>query len=252
MCNLSDERFSVVSHLDLTHNSAPHFPLAKLAISSSQRPRPLLPHIKHFKMRNLLFSIATLAQLAVGNVLPVQPPPNFTSPDTFELSAAARHSLFARQATPPPEGDPAWEDPYDKMWNDALCRGERLLHAMTPGELDAAWALGWPYLQSPWDGDLKHELETWGWLDSDENHRNADYFCNFGEEMGGLFRGLNVDGRSAEIGGPNHCFYLEHRNGPTVKKNGDGSLPAEEDQKYDAESKEYRVGYYTTHRDPPR
>ncbi|KAF1932409.1 uncharacterized protein M421DRAFT_403266 [Didymella exigua CBS 183.55] len=192
-------------------------------------------------MRILLVTAALLTQLALGKVLPVKPPLNFTSPDTFELSAAARLSLFARQDTPPPENDPEWEDPYDKIWNDALCRGERLLHAMTLGELDAAWTLGWPYLQSPWDGDLKNELRTWGWLDTDENHKNADYFCNFEEEMGNMFKGLKVNGKSAEMGGPNHCFYIEHKNGPTVKTNSDGSLPAEAEQKYDADNKEYRV-----------
>jgi hypothetical protein len=194
-----------------------------------------------YKMRTLLITSALLAQLVVSKVLPVEPPLNFTSPDSFELSAAARRNLVARQNTPPPEDDPEWEDPYDKMWNDALCRGERLLHAMTLGELDAAWTLGWPYLQSPWDGDLQNELEKWGWLDTDENHENADYFCNFEEEMGNLFKGLSIDGRSAQMGDPNHCFYIEHKNGRAVKKNKDGSLPVEADQKYDADGKEYRV-----------
>ena len=78
------------------------------------------------------------------------------------------------------------------MWNDALCRGD----AMTLSELDAAWALGWPRIQSPWDGDMKAELETWSWHDSDENHNNADYFCNFDEAMGNLVKGLEVDGRA--------------------------------------------------------
>ncbi|KAJ4382935.1 Mitochondrial import inner membrane translocase subunit tim8 [Didymella sp. IMI 355093] len=192
-------------------------------------------------MRTLLVTIVLLAQLVFGKVLPVEPPLNFTSSDFFELSGVARRSLFARQNTPPPEGDPKWEDPYEKLWNDALCRGERLLHVMTLGELDAAWALGWPYLHSLWDGDLKNELKTWGWLDTDDNHKNSDYFCNFEEEMGNMFKGLNIDGRSAEMGGPNHCFYIEHKNGPTVKKNSDSSLSAEVDQKYDVQSKGYRV-----------
>lgn len=93
-------------------------------------------------MRTLPVNIALLAQLIASKVLPVEPPLNFTSPDSFELPAGARSSLFARQDTPSPEDDPKWEDPYDKMWNDALCRGERLLQAMTLGELDAAWTLG--------------------------------------------------------------------------------------------------------------
>jgi hypothetical protein len=193
-------------------------------------------------MRALLVTSALLAQVVVSKVLPFEPPLNFTSPDSFEISAAARRSLVARQNTLPPEDDPKWEeDPYDKMWKDALCRGERLLNAMTLKELDAAWILGWPYLQSPLDGNLQAELKTWGWLDTDDHRKNADYFCNFDDEMSNMCTSLGIDGRSAEMGVPNHCFYIEHKNGPTVKRNQDGSLRGEAGQKYDAEGKEYRV-----------
>lgn len=188
-----------------------------------------------------LIAATLLSRIVTSKVLSVEPPLNFTSPEIFELSVVDRLTLFNRQDTPPPDEEPPWEDPYDKMWKDALCRGERLLHAMTLGELDAAWALGWPYLQSPWDGDMKTELMTWGWLDSAANHKNADYFCNFEEEMGNMFKGLGVDCKSAEMGGPNHCFFLEHKNGPTIKLNNDGTLPEEANQKYKAEGKEYRV-----------
>lgn len=114
-----------------------------------------------------------LVTITAGDVLQVEPPPNFTSPDSFEPYKATSRALAPRD-TPSTNDESPWEDPYDKMWNDALCRGERLLNAMTLGELDAAWALGWPYLQSPWEGDLRAELRMWGWLDSDENHKNAD------------------------------------------------------------------------------
>jgi hypothetical protein len=186
-------------------------------------------------MRALLLFEVLLAQFVAGSVLPLKPPVNFTSPDSFEVRSLGT-SRYPRNGAPSSE-EPHWGG----VQYDALCRGDALLHAMTLSELDAAWALGWPHLQSPWDGDMKAELKTWGWHDSDENHNNADYFCNFEEDMGNLFKGLDVDGRSAQLGGPNHCFFLEHRNGPTVKKNPDGSLPAEVDQKYDAEGKEYRV-----------
>ncbi|KAF3046600.1 hypothetical protein E8E12_011154 [Didymella heteroderae] len=56
-----------------------------------------------------------------------------------------------------------------------------------------------------------------------------------------MFKGLNIDGRSAEMGGPNHCFYIEHKDCPTVKRNKDGSLAVEVDQKYNVEGKD-RVG----------
>ncbi|KAF3051938.1 hypothetical protein E8E11_006493 [Didymella keratinophila] len=139
-------------------------------------------------MRTLLVTSALLAQLVVSKVLPIEPPLNFTSPDFFELSATARRNLVARQNTPPPGDDPEWEDPYDKMWKDALCRGERLLHAMTLKELDAALKLGWPYLQSPWDGDLKDELQKW--------------------DMGIMFKGLNINGSPNGLGAA--YFLLQH------------------------------------------
>ncbi|KAF3046601.1 hypothetical protein E8E12_011157 [Didymella heteroderae] len=109
-------------------------------------------------MRTLLIIFTLLAPLVISKVLPVEPPLNFTSPNSFELSADARRSLFAPRDTSLPGGDPEWEDPDDKMRDDGLCHGERLLHAMTLKELYAAWALGWPYLLSPWDGNLKDEL----------------------------------------------------------------------------------------------
>lgn len=195
--------------------------------------------IRRKKMRTLLFLSVLLAQFVAGSVLPLKPPVNSTLPDSFEVHRFSA-ALYPRNGTPPSK-EPRWQAFDENTWNDSLCRGDALLHAMTLSELDVARALGWSHLQSDWDGDMKAELKTWGWLDSDENHNKADSFCNFEEDMGILFDGLQVDGRSSGLGGPNHCFFLEHKDGPTVKKNSDGSLPAEVDQKYDTEGKEYRV-----------
>ena len=68
------------------------------------------------------------------------------------------------------------------------------------------WALDWLYLESPWEGDLKDEFKMCGWLDNDENHKNADCLCNFEEDMGNTFNGLNVNRKSAEMGSPNQLF----------------------------------------------
>ena len=56
------------------------------------------------------------------------------------------------------------------------------------------------------DGDFKNELMTCGWLDSDENHKNVDYLCNYEEEMGNTFGYLNVNSKSAEMGGMNQLI----------------------------------------------
>ena len=190
-------------------------------------------------MRALLLLSVLLAQFVAGSVLPLKPPVNSTSPDSFDFHRLAA-SVYSRNGIPPSK-EPRWEASDENKWNDSLCRGDALLHAMTLSELDAAKVLGWTQLQSSFDGDMRAELKTWGWDDNPENHFDADHFCNFKEDMDTLFKGLQVDGRSVQLGGPNHCYYLEHNDGPTVKKKPDGSLPEVVDQKYDAEGKEYRV-----------
>jgi hypothetical protein len=82
-------------------------------------------------MRALLLLEVLLAQFVAGSVLPLKPPVNSTSPDSFEVHSLAT-ARYPRNGTPPSE-EPLWED-FDenvKMWNDALWSGDALLHAMT-------------------------------------------------------------------------------------------------------------------------
>jgi hypothetical protein len=147
--------------------------------------------------------------------------------------------------TPPlesPPGSPlSWED---EIWQKAYCRGAKLLAAMSASEEKQRNILQWPYIGSKWDGDLHKELEEWGYRDSDELHRNADIFCDFSgsfHELSTAFKAMGINPRSAELGGPNHCFHVEHQNGPAVLKKPDGSMPDLKDQRYNVDGKEYRV-----------
>lgn len=65
--------------------------------------------------------------------------------------------------------------------------------------------------------------------------------------MADAFKDLNVDARSAEQGGPNHCFYVEHKDGPTVIRDEDGELPYPEDEHYNVDGKTLQVcGFFST------
>ncbi|KZM28694.1 Mitochondrial import inner membrane translocase subunit tim8 [Ascochyta rabiei] len=131
----------------------------------------------------------------------------------------------------------------EAIWCKARSRGVKMIKAMMMNDGEAQTMLGWPYIQSPWDGDLKPELEKWGYLDDDEKHEEVDDQCDFDKthEMADAFKDLNVDPRSAGSGGPNHCFYVEHMNGPAVTRDEDGELPFEEDQHYLVDGKDYQV-----------
>ncbi|KAJ4347557.1 Mitochondrial import inner membrane translocase subunit tim8 [Ascochyta clinopodiicola] len=168
----------------------------------------------------------------------------------FTTSIAADHGSDPENTwSPDPDDDE--DDPSatltpeqeEVIWCKAKSRGVKLIKAMTMNDGEAQTMLGWPYMQSPWDGDLKPELRKWGYLDDDEKHEEVDDQCDFDRthEMGDAFKDLQVDPRSAGNGGPNHCFYVEHMNGPTVIRDEDGELPFEEDQHYNVDGKDYQV-----------
>jgi len=59
--------------------------------------------------------------------------------------------------------------------------------------------------------------------------------------MADTFEELGVDPRSALGGGPNHCYYVEHNDGPLVHRNENGELPNHDEQYYNVDSKKPRV-----------
>lgn len=97
--------------------------------------------------------------------------------------------------------------------------------------------------QSPFEGHGREELEKWGFHDSDELSKDIEKECDFDNyhHIKTAFDELGLDTKASKDGGPNHCFKIDHRNGPAIKRNEDGSLPPEEDQYYDVCGKTYRV-----------
>jgi hypothetical protein len=86
----------------------------------------------------------------------------------------------------------------EAIWHKAYCRGAALVRAMSLSEEESNAMLEWPYTQSPWDGDLKPELRTWGYLDDDTEHAKVDDSCDFDKRffMKNIFAALGVDTRS--------------------------------------------------------
>lgn len=131
----------------------------------------------------------------------------------------------------------------EAIWCKAKGRGLQLTKAMMLNDEAAATMLAWPYIQSPWDGDLRPELRKWGYKDDFDTDAEVDKQCDFDKthEKADAFKTLRVDLRSARQGGPNHCFYVEHKDGPTILRDEDGELPFPEEQFYDVDGKTLQV-----------
>lgn len=124
-------------------------------------------------------------------------------------------------------------------WEKAWCKGGKLSQAMIKSEAQAA-AYVTP-VRSPWDGDLVQQFKTWGYREI-ENHRSD--LCDFGPDQHNIkraFTELGIETASSADGGPNHCYYVEHKYGPTVQRPPDGQWPDPNQQYYMVGEKRYRV-----------
>jgi hypothetical protein len=124
-------------------------------------------------------------------------------------------------------------------WEKAWCKGGKLSQAMIKSE-DQATAYVTP-VRSQWDGDLISEFRTWGYREI-ENHRSE--LCDFGPDQHNLkraFTQLGIETASAADGGPNVCYYVEHKYGPTVQLLHNGQWPDPDQQYYMVGDKQYRV-----------
>jgi hypothetical protein len=124
--------------------------------------------------------------------------------------------------------------------------------------------------QSPFTGDGRAELATWGYDDSDALSATVAKECDFDVYHGikAAFDELGLDTKGSKDGGPNHCFkvcriskgkmqglltacvallQVNHRDGVAIKRNPDGSLPNEAKQFYDVCGKTYQVSPNTPH-----
>jgi hypothetical protein len=97
--------------------------------------------------------------------------------------------------------------------------------------------------QSPFDGDGKETLKTWGFDDSDKLHQEVEKECDFAQyhKSKDAFDELGLDTTASKDGGPNKCFKINHFDGPAIIRNQDGSLPGESNQYYEVCGKKYQV-----------
>jgi hypothetical protein len=64
-------------------------------------------------------------------------------------------------------------------------------------------------IDSPWDGDLRQQLDTWGYVE-----KPAKAFVRNFQDRHTAFEQLGIDTRFSVDGGPNMCYRVEHQDGP--------------------------------------
>jgi hypothetical protein len=124
-------------------------------------------------------------------------------------------------------------------WEKAWCKGAMLVQATIKNE-DQAAAYITP-VRSSWDGDLKEDFRTWGYREIPDHQSQM---CDFGPEQHNLeraFAELGIGTASSIDGGPNNCFYVEHKYGATVQRLPNGLWPDPGQQYYMVGTKRYRV-----------
>lgn len=108
----------------------------------------------------------------------------------------------------------------DAVWVKAICKGQKIFQALIT-DADKARRFITPVI-SLWYGPLLNEFRAWGYNDISHEKNHA---CRFHPYLGSAFAALGIDTKSAGEGGPNRCFAIEHRNGPTVIKDSFGRVP---------------------------
>jgi hypothetical protein len=124
-------------------------------------------------------------------------------------------------------------------WDKALCKGAKLHQGTLKSEAQAASFV--TPVRSPWDGDLAAEFRTWGYREI-PGYR-AD-LCDFGKDMHVLQRAfgeLGISTLSSVDGGPNTCYHIEHKYGPTVELDQNRQWPDPSNQYYTAGGRRMRV-----------
>lgn len=138
----------------------------------------------------------------------------------------------------------------DPAYDQAAELGGKIYTAMRTKDSVARWLFkNYPHftetVQSPYDGDLRAELRTWGYQDDEELSKKIEKECDFDKyhHMKPVFDELGLDTKAKMDGGPNECFRIDHMNGPAIKRNPDGTLPGESKQFYDVCGKEYQARF---------
>jgi hypothetical protein len=192
------------------------------------------------------FAIAVIAALASAHILsPIDISPTDLSYDTGISNTSTNHAFDnSNSSTVHTAADP----PPDAKFDKARSIGLTLDSAMRSKDSVARWLFkDFPQFsetcQSPFTGDGREELAKWGFDDSDALSAKIAKECDFDayHHIKAAFDEIGLDTKAAKDGGPNHCFKINHRDGPAIKRKEDGNLPSEANQYYDVCGKEYRV-----------
>jgi hypothetical protein len=144
----------------------------------------------------------------------------------------------------PPSPEP---DTNEAVWQKALCNGQKLYQAMIRDSDQIANFIA----PSTFDGDMKAELEAWGYSDlTGESYYDAHCDFESGADRHSAFDAMGIDKRASAAGGPNKCFHVQHYNSAKVKRQPpDYKMPQLSEQRYDEpDGKEYRVSHPSRHR----
>jgi hypothetical protein len=202
-------------------------------------------HTHHLRTMKLLHIVA-VASLASARVVPTSDTqlienltrnlqPNVTYADDL-FSDYSEPSTAATNADPPSKFDKSAE--IGRTLNNAMRSKDsiaRWFFKDIPGFQETC--------QSPFDGNGKKDLETWGFDDSDKLSKEIENDCDFAKyhKMKDAFDELGLDTTAAKDGGPNKCFKINHQDGPAIIRNEDGNLPSETKQFYEVCGKKYQV-----------
>lgn len=93
---------------------------------------------------------------------------------------------------------------------------------------------------------MEQEFREWGYNEHDESKLQEceEMIEQFAIDNPRTFTDLGIDPKSPLDNGPNHCFHIEHYDGPNVHLI-NGAMPKEtSDQWYTANGRDYRVSHY--------
>lgn len=120
----------------------------------------------------------------------------------------------------------------ESLWEDYVCRGEKLTEACKASKDEAANFL--TPIDTPWKGSMEAELDKWGYREVP-----AMSHCNF-DDIEDALKALKISTKSRPEGGLNYCYEIRHSY-EEVAMGPSGKIVYEEDQTYTVEGKTYRV-----------
>ncbi|KAI4941226.1 hypothetical protein J4E91_010916 [Alternaria rosae] len=183
-------------------------------------------------MKLNILIIAVIATLASTHVLT----PNDSPLTNLTYDADLKETLIAN-AVDISTVHTAADRPPNAKFDKAVSTGQTLDSAMKSKDSVARWFFkDYPQYaetcQSPFTGDGRTDLAKWGFDESEALSAKVANECDFDayHKIKAAFDEIGLDTKAAKDGGPNHCFKVNHRDGPAIKRDEKGELPSEAKQ----------------------